>query len=127
MEILDKAHTETFGHPVPAKVRLHARKGKAILVSGHDLHDLYALLEQTKGLASKSTLMAKCCLRTVIQSSKAYEHLAAITAEHGTDRPANRGIRVLLNNASGCPNVTRRFVRPLACLSMLAVIAGEMS
>jgi hydroxylamine reductase len=50
MEILGKAHTETFGHPVPSKVRLHARKGMAILVSGHDLHDLYALLEQTKEL-----------------------------------------------------------------------------
>jgi len=49
MEILDHAHTETFGAPQPAKVRLGARKGKAILVSGHDLHDLYALLEQTKG------------------------------------------------------------------------------
>lgn len=47
MEMLDKAHTETFGHPSPAQVRIHPRKGKAILVSGHDLHDLYALLEQT--------------------------------------------------------------------------------
>ena len=50
MEILDKAHTDTFGHPQPSKVRLQPRKGKAILVSGHDLHDLYALLEQTKEL-----------------------------------------------------------------------------
>ncbi len=50
MEILDKAHTETFGDPQPTKVRLGARKGKAILVSGHDLHDLYALLQQTKDL-----------------------------------------------------------------------------
>jgi hydroxylamine reductase len=49
MEILDKAHTTAFGHPQPTKVRLGARKGKAILVSGHDLHDLKALLEQTKG------------------------------------------------------------------------------
>jgi hydroxylamine reductase len=50
MEILDKAHTDTFGHPQPTRVRLGARKGKAILVSGHDLHDLYALLQQTEGL-----------------------------------------------------------------------------
>jgi hydroxylamine reductase len=49
MEVLDKAHTGTFGHPRPTKVRLGARKGKAILVSGHDLYDLYALLVQTKG------------------------------------------------------------------------------
>jgi hydroxylamine reductase len=50
MEVLDKAHTGRFGHPRPTRVRLGARKGKAILVSGHDLHDLYALLEQTKGM-----------------------------------------------------------------------------
>ena len=49
LEVLDKAHTGTFGHPRPTRVRLGARKGKAILVSGHDLHDLYALLEQTRG------------------------------------------------------------------------------
>jgi hydroxylamine reductase len=49
LEVLDKAHTGTFGNPRPTKVRLGARKGKAILVSGHDLHDLYALLEQTRG------------------------------------------------------------------------------
>ncbi len=49
MEVLDKAHTDTFGHPRPTKVRLGATKGKAILVSGHDLHDLYALLMQTEG------------------------------------------------------------------------------
>jgi hydroxylamine reductase len=49
MEVLDKAHTEAYGHPQPTKVRLGARKGKAIVVSGHDLHDLHALLEQTKG------------------------------------------------------------------------------
>ncbi len=49
LEVLDKAHTETFGNPRPTRVRLGARKGKAILVSGHDLHDLYALLEQTRG------------------------------------------------------------------------------
>ncbi|MGD0649150.1 MAG: hydroxylamine reductase [Acidobacteriaceae bacterium] len=49
LEVLDKAHTGTFGNPRPTRVRLGARKGKAILVSGHDLHDLYALLEQTRG------------------------------------------------------------------------------
>ncbi len=48
METLDKAHTETFGHPVPTEVPLGMKAGKAILVSGHDLLDLEALLEQTK-------------------------------------------------------------------------------
>ncbi len=49
MEILDAANTGTYGHPVPTKVPLGAKKGKAILVSGHDLKDLESLLKQTEG------------------------------------------------------------------------------
>jgi hydroxylamine reductase len=49
MGMLDKAHTTTFGHPVPTRVRIHPLKGKAILISGHDLLDLYELLKQTEG------------------------------------------------------------------------------
>lgn len=49
MEILDFGNTGTFGHPVPTKVPLGAKKGKAILVSGHDLKDLADILEQTEG------------------------------------------------------------------------------
>lgn len=49
MEILDAANTGTYGHPIPTKVPLGAKKGKAILVSGHDLKDLEALLKQTEG------------------------------------------------------------------------------
>jgi hydroxylamine reductase len=49
MELLDEANTGTYGHPVPTKVRITPVKGKAILVSGHDLKDLKALLEQTEG------------------------------------------------------------------------------
>ena len=49
MELLDAANTGTYGHPVPTPVRITAVKGKAILVSGHDLKDLEELLEQTEG------------------------------------------------------------------------------
>ena len=49
MELLDAAHTETYGHPEPTPVRVTPVAGKAILVSGHDLHDLKQLLEQTEG------------------------------------------------------------------------------
>ncbi|SFM48027.1 hydroxylamine reductase [Thermodesulforhabdus norvegica] len=49
MELLDAAHTENYGHPVPTKVPLGHKKGKAILVSGHDLKDLEELLKQTEG------------------------------------------------------------------------------
>ena len=37
MEILDHAHTSTYGHPVPTPVRVEPVKGKCILISGHDL------------------------------------------------------------------------------------------
>jgi hydroxylamine reductase len=49
MEILDTANTGAYGNPEPTKVTLGHRAGKAILVSGHDLADLAALLEQTAG------------------------------------------------------------------------------
>ena len=49
MELLDAANTDTYGHPVPTEVPLGAKKGKAILVSGHDLKDLEEILKQTEG------------------------------------------------------------------------------
>jgi hydroxylamine reductase len=49
MELLDAGNTGLFGHPVPTAVPLGAKKGKAILVSGHDLKDLLELLKQTEG------------------------------------------------------------------------------
>lgn len=49
MELLDAGNTGTYGHPVPTNVPLGHKKGKAILVSGHDLKDLEALLKQTEG------------------------------------------------------------------------------
>ena len=48
MQLLDRANTETFGTPVPAKVNTDIKKGPFIVVSGHDLEDLHQLLEQTK-------------------------------------------------------------------------------
>jgi hydroxylamine reductase len=49
MELLDRGNTETYGTPVPTEVPLGVKAGKAILVSGHDLLDLEALLKQTEG------------------------------------------------------------------------------
>ena len=49
MELLDAANTSTYGHPVPTEVPLGAKKGKAILVSGHDLRDLELILKQSQG------------------------------------------------------------------------------
>ena len=49
MALLDQANTETFGNPEITKVNIGTGKNPGILVSGHDLHDLEMLLEQTKG------------------------------------------------------------------------------
>ena len=49
MELLDAGNTEKYGHPMPTKVPLGHKKGKAIVVSGHDLIDLDEILKQTEG------------------------------------------------------------------------------
>ncbi len=49
MELLNQAHVERYGHPVPTRVQLGTRAGKAILVSGHDLRFLEEILKQTEG------------------------------------------------------------------------------
>ena len=48
MALLDTANTSTYGTPVPTRVNVDIKKGPFIAVSGHDLRDLYQLLEQTK-------------------------------------------------------------------------------
>ncbi len=49
MALLDKANTETYGHPEITEVDIGVRNSPGILISGHDLKDLEQLLEQTKG------------------------------------------------------------------------------
>ena len=49
MALLDQANTETYGTPAPATVPLTVEKGPFIVITGHDLHDLKLLLEQTEG------------------------------------------------------------------------------
>lgn len=50
MALLDEANTSRFGHPEPTWVPTGVREGQpGILISGHDLLDLYELLEQTAG------------------------------------------------------------------------------
>jgi len=49
MELLSMGNIAAYGKPVPTKVPLGAKKGKAILVSGHDLIDLEAVLKASAG------------------------------------------------------------------------------
>ena len=89
MEILDKAHTDTFGHPQPTKVRLGARKGKAILVSGHDLHDLYALLDADRGTGIEVYTHGEMLPAHGYPKLKAFAHLAG-KLWRLMDRPGER-------------------------------------
>lgn len=49
MGMLDAANTDTYGHPTPKTVSCHVEAGPFIVVTGHDLKDLYQLLQQTEG------------------------------------------------------------------------------
>lgn len=49
MTMLDHGETSRFGDPVPTTVNIAKTEGKCILVSGHDLEDLYDILVQTEG------------------------------------------------------------------------------
>lgn len=49
MALLDKANTGTYGNPIPTEVSLKIEKGPFIVITGHDLHDLKMLLEQSEG------------------------------------------------------------------------------
>ena len=48
MALLDAANTGVYGNPVPTKVPLKIEEGPFIIVTGHDLHDLKMLLEQSE-------------------------------------------------------------------------------
>ncbi len=49
MELLDQANTEMFGTPEPTEVARTVEAGPFIVISGHDLHNLKLLLDQTQG------------------------------------------------------------------------------
>ncbi|NIZ18939.1 hydroxylamine reductase [Entomospira culicis] len=49
MQLLDQGHYEHFGHPFPASVSMRVEAGPFIVISGHDMQDLYLLLQQTEG------------------------------------------------------------------------------
>jgi hydroxylamine reductase len=76
MELLDSANTGAFGNPVPTKVRTSPLKGKAIVVSGHDLKDLEELLEQTKGLGINIYTHGEMLPAHGYPGLKKYSHLA---------------------------------------------------
>ncbi|MFH0771681.1 MAG: hydroxylamine reductase [Candidatus Omnitrophota bacterium] len=76
LELLDKAHTEHFGNPVPTKVSLDVKKGPAIAVSGHDLLDLEELLRQTEDINVNIYTHGEMLPAHGYPAFKKYRHLA---------------------------------------------------
>ena len=76
MELLDEANTGTYGHPEPTEVRVTPVKGKAILVSGHDLRDLELLLKQTEGQGINIYTHSEMLPCLAYPELKKYPHLA---------------------------------------------------
>ncbi len=76
MELLDAANTGTYGHPVPTTVRIEPVKGKAILISGHDLKDLEGLLKQTDGKGINIYTHGEMLPAHGYPELKKYKHLA---------------------------------------------------
>lgn len=75
MELLDIANTGAYGNPVPTAVRIEPVKGKAILVSGHDLKDLEELLKQTEGKGINVYTHGEMLPAHSYPKLKAYKHL----------------------------------------------------
>ncbi|HBW23798.1 MAG TPA: hydroxylamine reductase [Elusimicrobia bacterium] len=76
MGMLDTANTGAYGHPVPAKVRVNPLKGKALLVSGHDLKDLENILRQTEGKGINVYTHGEMLPAHGYPGLKKYRHLA---------------------------------------------------
>ncbi|ESQ13680.1 MAG: hydroxylamine reductase [Thiohalocapsa sp. PB-PSB1] len=49
MQLLDMGHVENFGKPAPTRIQEGTRAGPGILITGHDLLDLWNLLQQVAG------------------------------------------------------------------------------
>lgn len=75
MELLDKANTQIYGTPVPTTVPLSVEKGPFIVISGHDLYDLYLLLEQTKDKGINIYTHGEMLPAHAYPKLKAYSHL----------------------------------------------------
>ncbi|MBU4439430.1 MAG: hydroxylamine reductase, partial [Firmicutes bacterium] len=75
MALLDKANTETYGTPVPTEVPLTIEKGPFIIITGHDLHDLKLLLEQTEGKGVNIYTHGEMLPTHAYPKLKKYKHL----------------------------------------------------
>lgn len=76
MALLDKANTDTYGHPELTTVEIGVRKNPGILVSGHDLRDMEMLLEQTEGTGVDVYTHSEMLPAQYYPAFKKYDHFA---------------------------------------------------
>lgn len=76
MALLDKANTSRYGNPEITKVSLGVRDNPGILISGHDLGDLEALLEQSKNSGVDVYTHCEMLPAHSYPAFKKYPHLA---------------------------------------------------
>ena len=76
MALLDAANTSAYGNPEITKVDLGVRKNPGILISGHDLHDLEMLLEQTEGTGVDVYTHGEMLPAHYYPKFKKYQHFA---------------------------------------------------
>ena len=76
MALLDKANTDTYCNPEITKVDIGVRKNPGILISGHDLRDLYELLEQTEGTGVDVYTHSEMLPAHYYPAFKKYKHFA---------------------------------------------------
>ncbi|MDX2431964.1 MAG: hydroxylamine reductase [Bacteroides sp.] len=74
MALLDKANTESYGNPEITKVNIGVRGNPAILISGHDLKDMEALLKQTDGSGVDVYTHSEMLPANYYPAFKKYEH-----------------------------------------------------
>jgi hydroxylamine reductase len=75
MEMLNDAHVERFGSPAPVEVASGTKAGPGIVVTGHDLVDLQALLEQTAGKGINIYTHGEMLPAHAYPELKKYDHL----------------------------------------------------
>lgn len=75
MALLDKANTTAFGHPELTKVNIGVGKNPGILITGHDLHDIEQLLQQTEGTGIDVYTHSEMLPAHYYPQLKKYKHL----------------------------------------------------
>ncbi len=88
MRLLKKAHIETYGEPSPTTVRTGTVKGRGIVVTGHGLKALSALLEQTKGTGINVYTHSEMLPAHGYPKLNKYDHLAGNLGKAWFDQKA---------------------------------------